>query len=256
MRLNQLAAQLYTVRDFCKTAADLAVTAQNLRTIGYTAVQVSGIGPIPDDEVRRIMDGNGLTICATHEPSLQLLDQPELSVERLRRLGCKYTAYPWPRDIDFGNAAHVEKLARQLDHAGAVLRAAGLTMGYHNHAIEFVPFRGRPVLEHLFAVTKRENVVAELDTYWIHFGGGDVVAWLQKLSGRVPTMHLKDYGFTLQNQPRFAEIGAGNLDWKRIIPAAEAAGTQWFIVEQDICPGDPFASLQQSFEYVKNNLVG
>ena len=54
MKLQQLAAQLYTVRDFCKTAADLAATAKKIREIGYPAVQVSGIGQIPDEEVVRI----------------------------------------------------------------------------------------------------------------------------------------------------------------------------------------------------------
>jgi hypothetical protein len=32
-------------------------------------------------------------------------------------------------------------------------------------------------------------------------------------------------------------------------------GCAWFIVEQDTCPGDPFDSLRQSFDYIKANLV-
>ena len=91
MKLPQLAAQLYTVRDFCKTAADLAATARKIREIGYPAVQVSGIGPIPDEEVGRIMAGEGLTICATHEPSQSILDTPEKALERVRRLGFEPT---------------------------------------------------------------------------------------------------------------------------------------------------------------------
>ena len=82
-------------------------------------------------------------------------------------------------------------------------------------------------------------------------GGGDPVAWCEKLRGRLPFIHLKDYGFTAANQPVFAEIGAGNLDWPRLIAAAERAGCEWFIVEQDVCPGDPFDSLRRSFEYLK-----
>ncbi|MBE2215540.1 MAG: sugar phosphate isomerase/epimerase [Opitutaceae bacterium] len=255
MKLPQLAAQLYTVRDFCKTAAGLAATAKKIREIGYPAVQVSGIGPIPDDEVVRIMAGEGLTICATHEPSQSILDTPEQALERVQRLGCTQTAYPYPGGIDFTNAAVIESFCEKLDRAGAIFRKAGVTLSYHNHAIEFMPFRGATVLDYIFAHTARRNLTAELDTYWVQFGGGDPVAWCAKLAGRLSVLHLKDYGFTTENKPVFAEIGRGNLDFARIIAAAENSGCRWFVVEQDTCPGDPFDSLRLSFEYIRQNLL-
>ena len=49
----------------------------------------------------------------------------------------------------------------------------------------------------------------------------------------------------------FSEIGNGVLDWKRILAAAEKAGTEWLIVEQDTCPGDPFDSIKISFDYLQ-----
>jgi len=50
-------------------------------------------------------------------------------------------------------------------------------------------------------------------------------------------------------------VGSGNLNFKKIIAAAEKSGCKWFIVEQDTCPGDPVDSLAKSFEYIKANLV-
>ena len=35
-----------------------------------------------------------------------------------------------------------------------------------------------------------------------------------------------------------------------IIQAAESSGCKWFIVEQDVCPGDPVESLAISYAYV------
>jgi sugar phosphate isomerase/epimerase len=255
MKLTQVAAQLYTVRDHCQNATALAASAKKLRAIGYTAVQLSGVGPIPAEEIVTIMRDAGLTICATHEPSQQILDEPEKVIDRLHRLGCGLTAYPYPGGVDFTDAAQVDTLVRKLDAAGAKLRAAGMKLGYHNHAIEFVKFRGAPVLEYIYAQTSPENLVGELDTYWIHYGGGDVVEWTRKLRGRQPFIHLKDYGFTSENKPTWCEIGAGTLPFARIIAEAEAGGCEWFIVEQDTCPGDPFISLRQSFDYIKANLV-
>jgi sugar phosphate isomerase/epimerase len=255
MKISQVAAQLYTVRDFCRDAGSLAATAKKLRSIGYTAVQVSAVGPIPETEIVAILQGEGLTICATHEPSLEILDEPEKVIARLQRLGCRLTAYPYPAGVDFTDAVQVENLVRKLDASGTKLRAAGIQLGYHNHAIEFVKYRGAPVLEYIYAQTAPENLVSELDTFWIHYGGGDVVEWIRRLRGRIPCLHLKDYGFTKENKHTWCEIGAGTLPFQRIIAEAEAGGCAWFIVEQDTCPGDPFDSLRQSFDYIKTNLV-
>lgn len=255
MKIHQLAAQLYTVRDSCQNARDLAATARKIREIGYPAVQISGLGPIPDDEIVRIMAGEGLTICATHEPSLSIVDTPEKALERVQRLGCSQTAYPWPAGVDFSNTQHIETLCEKLERAGALFRKAGVTLSYHNHALEFVGFRGATVLEYIFAHTARRHLTAELDTYWVQFGGGDPVAWCAKLAGRLSVIHLKDYVFTTENKPAFGEIGRGNLDFARIIAAAENSGCLWFVVEQDVCPGDPFESLRFSFEYIRQNLL-
>jgi sugar phosphate isomerase/epimerase len=255
MQLSQVAAQLYTVRDLCQTSADLAASAKKIRSIGYTAAQVSGIGPIPESEIVAIMAGEGLTICSTHEPAPTILDEPEKVIARLHALGCNLTAFPFPKDVDFTNSTHVDTLVRKLDAAGATLRAAGITLGYHNHGIEFVRHQGAPVLDYIYAHTAPENLVAEIDTYWIHYGGGDVVAWCKKLRGRLPSLHLKDYGYTTGDKPHYCEIGHGTLPFPDIIAAAEASGCQWFIVEQDTCPGDPFTSLKISYDYIKAHLV-
>ena len=255
MKLTQVAAQLYTVREFCQTAPDLAATARKIRAAGYPAVQLSGLGPIPADEVARIMAGEGLTICATHEPSGIILDRPEQAIENLRVLGCTLTAYPYPQGIDFGDADSIKTLVRKLDAAGAKFRAAGLTLGYHNHEMEFLKFEGAPILEYIYARADPRNLVAELDTYWVHFGGGDCVDWCRKLAGRLPFIHLKDYAITKAHTPVFGEIGAGTLPFARIIAEAERSGCRWFIVEQDTCPRDPFDSLKISLDYLKANLV-
>ncbi|HUJ44556.1 MAG TPA: sugar phosphate isomerase/epimerase [Opitutaceae bacterium] len=255
MKLSQVAAQLYTVRDFCQTAAGLAAAVRKIRAIGYEAAQLSGQGPIPEAEIARIMAGEGLAICATHEPALVILDQPDKAIESLQKLGCRLTAYPYPQGIDFTDADSVTTLVRKLDAAGARFRAAGLTLGYHNHDIEFLKFQGAPVLEFIYDHTDPRNLVGELDTYWVHHGGGDCVEWCQRLRGRLPFIHLKDYAITRERRPIFCEIGTGTLPFRRIIHEAELSGCAWFIVEQDTCPRDPFESLQTSFEYIKNHLA-
>lgn len=255
MKIQQVAAQLYTLRDFIKTPADIATTLKKVRKLGYQAVQVSAMGPIAEDELVKILEGEGLALCATHEDATTILDSPHAVVERLKKLNCKYTAYPFPKGIDMGDVAQVHALARRLDAAGAVLREAGQVLTYHNHAIEFIRYGDKLGLEIIYDETAPRNLQAEIDTYWVQYGGGSPVEWCGRLAGRLPLLHMKDYKFTKENKHDMAEIGCGNLDWKAIIAAAEKSGCEWFIVEQDYCPGDPFDSLKASFDYISANLV-
>lgn len=255
MKLNQVAAQLYTLRDFCQTADALAETAAKVKAIGYEAVQVSGIGPIEPAEVAEIFSAAGVRVCATHERPDLIRQNPLQAVERVKAAGATYSAFPYPGDLDFSDPAAVKSMIADLDEAGKVFRENGCTLSYHNHAIEFVRIGDETLMEHILRATSPENLKFELDTYWVQYGGGDPVAWCEKLQDRMPVMHLKDYGFSPENKPAFAEIGSGNLDFKRIISAAEKSGCEWFIVEQDTCPGDPFDSIKKSFDYIRDNLV-
>jgi len=252
MKITQLAAQLYSVRDFLKTPADITGSLKKIRAIGYQAVQVSGMGPIAEEELVKLCRDNGLTICATHEPGDRILNEPQLIVARLKKLECQITAYPFPNGIKLETLENVKEFSRRLNAAGKVLHDAGLILCYHNHQHEFQRVAGKPVLEIIYAETDPRYLQGEPDTYWVQHGGGDPVAWCERLTGRLPIIHLKDYVVLPDNKINHTEIGNGNLNWKKIISAADAAGCQWFAVEQDTCPGDPFDSLRQSFDYLKN----
>jgi sugar phosphate isomerase/epimerase len=253
MKENQLAAQLYTLRDFCKTSADIAQTLKKVRAIGYQAVQVSGIAPIPVDELKAMLDGEGLVCCATHEAPQKILEETESVIERLNALDCKFTAVPSPGTYDTSTPEAARAFAAKMNAAGAKMRAAGQTLCYHNHHREFVHVDGKPLLELFYNETEPQNLQGEPDTYWIQYGGASPLEWCEKLSGRLPLIHLKDYGINAESTPEFRAIGQGNLNWSAILPAAEKAGCQWFIVEQDTCVGDPFDELKTSFDFLKSH---
>lgn len=255
MKLKQVAAQLYTVRDYLKTPGDIAKSLKKVSDIGYQAVQLSGLGPIDDAELVKILDGEGLVCCATHEDGKTILDEPEKVVEHLQRLNCVYTAYPHPSGVELKDLTDVESLAARLNDSGKVMSEAGITLTYHNHHIEFRKFDGRLMLDVLYENTDPRYLQGEPDTYWIQYGGGDPADWCRKLHGRLPLLHMKDFSITSENSITYAEIGNGNLNWPEIIHAAEESGCEWFIVEQDVCPGDPFESLKISFDYIRNMLV-
>jgi sugar phosphate isomerase/epimerase len=253
MKKDRIAAQLYTVRDYCNDSHDLAETLAKVRALGYKAVEMSSVGPLPPHDLARALDGEGLTCCGTHEDAEELLTDPGAVVERLRVLGCTATTYPYPKDQDFSSIEGIRRFARALNRTGKLLRREGVTFSYHNHHMELHRLNGRTVLEWILAETDEEAVHFEMDTYWVQAGGGDPVDWLARLKGRVTLLHMKDYGVDPRGRATFEELGQGNLSWDRIVPAAKRAGTRWWVVEQDSDwqDGDPFESLRMSFAFVK-----
>jgi len=241
---------LYTLREFCKTPADIAATLKKVRALGYEAVQCSGLGPIAPRDLRRIADGEGLAIIATHVAFEPLLNETPRLIEEHKILGCPNVAIGgMPRDNQ-ASAEGVRTFARNADTVGARLREAGLTFSYHNHSWEFEKFDGRLVMDMIYQDTKPENVMAELDTYWVQHGGGDPAAWIEKLGHRSVLLHLKDMA-VVKRTPIFAEIGEGNINWSRVLKAAASVGVRWYIVEQDVCQRDPFESLGISLRNLK-----
>lgn len=251
MNVRQIGAQLYTVRDQMKTPAEIVAGLRRIKQIGYAAVQVSGIGPMPVADLARALRDEGLICCATHEGGDELLNHPERVVDKLGQLDCRIVAYPYPGGISFASLSDVRAFARRLDQAGRVYRAAGIDFCYHNHQIEFQRVEGRLILDVLFDETDPRHLQAELDTHWVQVGGGDPAAWCRRMKGRLPTLHLKDYVINRDSKVVFAEVGSGNLDWHAILGAADAAGCPWFVVEQDVCPGDPFESLRMSHAFLR-----
>lgn len=254
MKPDQVGFQLFTCRDLLKSSASIAETFKRLRKIGYTAVELCGVDAVSIEELNRIIKGEGVTVCSSHEIPDDVLGCQEKVIERLNVFGCNAVAYPFPAGIDFGNREAVLGLIANLQNAGEVFAEAGKALAYHNHNHEFRKLDGEIILDMIYDGTSKKALKAELDTFWVQRGGGNVVEWVEKMRGRMQIIHLKDYATNAKNEAQICEIGAGNLSFKKIVAAAEDCGVKWFVVEQDTCPGDPVDSLAQSFRYIQENL--
>jgi sugar phosphate isomerase/epimerase len=238
---NHIAAQLYTVRAFTQTLADFAKTIERVRSLGYTAVQVSAIGPIPPADVARVLNDQGVTCCATHASLDRIKGDPHGLIEELKLWGCRYTAIGgfFPKNPV---TADWHRFADEFNEAAAAFAGSGITLGYHNHSHEFVKFDGQTAMQILLDRLD-PSIFFEFDTYWIAHGGADPAQWIQKVPGRIPCVHLKDMGIRNNREQFMMEVGEGNLNWPAILSACKASGTEWYIVEQDTCYRDPFESL-------------
>ena len=146
---------------------------------------------------------------------------------------------------------------RSLTASASTLAAADLSFSYHNHSFEFVQFGGRTGLELLLEETDPRYVQAELDTYWIQHGGGDPVAWIERVSGRMPVVHLKDMVMLPsadgRGQQAMAEVGAGNMNFPGdpggLRSGQASSGTR---SSRTSAAGDPFDSLAISYRKLQD----
>lgn len=250
MENSKIGAQLYTLRDYLKTPAEIVSTLHKVRAIGYQAVQISGLGPIPMVELKKNLDDEGLIACATHTGYEMLVRETEKVIEDHKILGAAQVSCPGLPG-EYHNEEGYKKAAQELSRVGSILKRQGITLSYHNHGIEFEQYGSKIGLEILFEESDPRYLQAEIDTYWVQYGGGDPAAWCQRLKGRLPLVHVKDMSIK-NNQQIMAEVGSGNLNWETILKACKEAGTLWYLVEQDVCQRHPLESLKISLENLHN----
>ncbi|MCY2932254.1 MAG: sugar phosphate isomerase/epimerase [Planctomycetota bacterium] len=254
MPSHVLGAQLFSCRQFCQTLPDIAQTLQKVRAIGYTAVQISGFGPVAPKDVARLVADSGLSVAGTHMGWASFLTDLDAVIETHRLWNCSHAAIGALPE-EYRTAAGLERFLRELPPVAEKLLASGIDFSYHNHAHEFARIeasRNTTWLAELYARTDGRLLKAELDTYWIAAGGADPAAWIRRLAGRQPLLHLKDMAILPGHGQRFAPIGEGNLNWPAILSAAADSGVQWCLVEQDDCYGEScFDVLETSYRNLR-----
>lgn len=235
-----VALQPYTVRD--ELARDYLGTLSRIAEIGYKGLE---IGPPPagisTDAFKQHIERAGLQVIGTHAPLAQLTDGLDALVAYLQEVGGSYLAL----SHRFASRQEVLDAARQFDQIGARCRERGVQFLYHNHNWEFTRFDGEYAYDILLQATSPNLLKMELDTYWVQRGGADPVEYLRRLHGRCPLLHIKD--MEPGDEQFFAEVGEGVLDWPAIFREAEAAGTEWLVVEQDRSRRPVFESIAISY---------
>ena len=66
-------------------------------------------------------------------------------------------------------------------------------------------------------------------------GGADPKAWIDAHAARISTAHVKDIAPEGENSDEdgWADVGHGTVDWKALMAALRAAGTDLFVMEHD-----------------------
>jgi sugar phosphate isomerase/epimerase len=241
----RLSVQLYTVRDHL--AQDWKGTLQKIRALGIEYVEIAGMADRSADEWKNTLDELGLKASGSHIGVGEFAGKFDEVVNTAKTLGFDLVIVPWVGEDQYG--AGWDKFAQQLEPIARKLKEQGLQLAYHNHAFEFEKKDGKLGLDLFYETAPADLVHAELDLAWIAIGGGDPVAYIQKLGSRVGAVHLKDYDPSAK--PQWVPAGTGKVDLKACVEAADAAGVKFGVIELDESPGDSLEAVRQSAEYLK-----
>ena len=236
---NPIAVQLYTVREAAR--GDFPGTLRRLAEGGARAVEFAGYGGMPIPELRALLDELGMRVAGSHVPLTAWEGQPDATLADIVALGGEYAVVPFVPEERRGGVEFARSLAANLNDWAAQAKRAGLGFAYHHHDFEFAPLadgEGGTLFDILVQETDPDLVGIEVDVYWAAHAGVDPAHLLSELQGRVPLLHVKDLAAGSERSDLPA--GEGILRWQEILPAAEAAGARWWIIEQDN-PVDPIA---------------
>lgn len=234
----QVALQLYTVRD--SISGRFLEGLEDVARLGFEFVEFAGFGDSNAKDVARKMKSLGLKASGAHVP-LEILEENHSIVSDLHEIGCTQATLPWvPEEmrVDWGLTAS------RLDERAERLAEQGIAFGYHNHAFEFEA----DGFERLTSATKSTNF--QLDVFWAEKAGQSAVIWIDKLSGRMPSIHCKDLGADGAD----IEIGEGVLHWTEILDAAKSAGVETLVLEMDTPRREPMASAKACLDGIRRYL--
>lgn len=254
--------QLYALGD--EVANDIPGTMRLVAELGYGEVELPGLYGQQPADLRAAADAAGIAITSLHVPARRFLprdeitfeDDPQRIADIAGALGVARLVIPFPiLPDDFAPGEGEEfpdaitrafsslgidewrTMAERFDAIGAAMRAHGLSVGYHNHNLEFAPLGDTTPWQILMQGTDPALLKVQLDVGWVAQAGRDPVAELRALGSRVTSLHVKDIaegsGPSYYFGMRPTEVGSGTIDWAQVLPAAEAVGVLSYYVEQE-----------------------
>lgn len=245
-----LGVQLYTVRD--QAEKDLAGALAAIRKIGYDEIETYGnVHERPARELRKVIEDAGLRVPSGHFNYEGLHEKLDYAKE----LGVQYVICPMlPKGMQ-DDLDGFAKAADQFNKWGEQANQRGLRFGFHNHNYEFQKFGTTTGYETLLQRTDPKLVCFELDCFWAAHAGHDPAHIISQHGNRIALLHMKDRHKGAPVSTRlestkdyFTEVGAGTIDWRRVVEAANKAGIKHLFVEKDTSEIPPLESLKISYE--------
>jgi len=245
-RIERIGLQLYTLRD--QLAKDVEGTIAVVAAVGITELEFAGYYNKDAAWWKALLKQHGLTAPSAHMPLPPTDADWDKQFATANEMGHQIVIMPFLMPGQRKTKDDWKRIAERLNVGGTKAKAAGLEFGYHNHDFEFAPIDGTTGWDIITTETDRSLVHLELDLYWATKAGQDPIAIMQKWSGRVTCVHVKDIGPPPARD--FADVGAGSIDFKTIMAKGRTMGLKHWFIERDVSP-NPLESIRISAAAMK-----
>lgn len=272
MKKFKVGIQLYSLRDAMEK--DMDATLKAVKEMGYDYVEFAGYFGKSAEEVKALLDKYGLECISVHQAIGIFEEEGKAAVDYLNTIGAKYCAIPWYAKEEYYN--NWDKTVELFAKVSDLLKDGGIQLMYHNHDFEFGKIDGEYILDKLYSALPSDVLMPQLDSCWVHYAGVNPADYIRKYSGKMKVLHLKDFvceklgggpvyalidedGNEMKPKSKdesgfkFVPVGTGIQDWESILAAAEDAGIECVIVEQDMSVDrDPLDAAKMSRDYLKS----
>lgn len=266
-----IGVQLYSVRQ--DMANDFLGTLCKVKEMGYDGVEFAGLFDKEPAQIKHWCDSLELIPISAHVPLKEMLEDLNKVINDYKTIGCEYIVVPYVSGARRPDGELFYQTVDEIREIGKKAKDAGLILLYHNHDFEFRKLEsGQTGLDYLYENVDADVLQTELDLCWVKYAGYDPVEYLKKYSGRAPIVHFKDFymegekdgdpyaliGVDSKEKKsktkfEYRPVGYGIQDVPALVEAAKAAGSKWFIVEQDqpSMGKTPLESIKLSIDYIK-----
>ena len=176
--------QMYSLRDL--TPKDMEGALRTVAALGYKKVEYAGFFDNTAAQIVTWMDRFGLSVSGTHTNWKELTPENfAATVAYHKEIGNKNIIIP---GADLSTKQTLDEFIDFVNDVQPKLAAEGITLGFHNHAREFLLTDYGQFMHD--EMQKRTNLAFEIDTYWAYVAGRDPLEIMEQLKDRV--IHIKD----------------------------------------------------------------
>ena len=257
----KLAAQLFTLRDYCRTPDELFETLGKIREMGYDGVEPEStlIKAADRGELKERLCQLGLSVCSVRSPFGRTGYDLNGMIDEAKAFGTGYVGIGTiTGSYSFNNAGPggFHRFAAKALEVGETLSENGLTGLYSLRSHEFVrESDGRWGFENLEEDFNGRTVQFEVDLYHLVKAGVEPKQIIKRLSGRMPVVRFRDQRIAVGEVHFFypvrenCPVGDGVFDFADFMPALEEAGCRWITLGQEYCTRDPFECMERSLRF-------
>ena len=267
---GKIALQLYSIKGYIgghkgKGGVGLERALADVAKIGFKAVEFAGYYGSKPEQLKKMLADNGLVACGTHVSNDKYgfntkkwtynPDVLKKTCEFELAYGNSVVICPGGGNIppgaswSTGRGGEPSKPTKEIDEftkrladfynkAAEDAKKMGCRIGLHNHTWEHAikMTDGTSFWDYFFTNTSKD-VCMEQDVGWSTCAGVDPKEQYRKYPHRSPTLHAKENGMGKNVKQFDAILGqpgkpdAVPVDWDGLVPAADAAGVEWWVVE-------------------------